>query len=186
MKPETVIDCLEQNPVIAAIRDDRWDAALRSPAQVLFYLSADLTTVRRRITQAHEAGKILLIHMDLADGIGKDRSGLRYLAQCGVDGIISTKAQLIRLAKEQNMITVQRFFALDSKGMESIEEMLRNTNPHLMEIMPGVIGKAITRFRRCGIPVIAGGLIETKAEVTEALGAGATAVSTGKETLWYL
>ena len=40
MKPETVIDCLEQNPVVAAIRDDRWEAALRSPAQVLFYLSA--------------------------------------------------------------------------------------------------------------------------------------------------
>ena len=67
MKHETVIDCLEQNPVVAAIRDDRWEAALRSPAQVLFYLSADLNTVHRRIAQAHEAGKILLIHMDLAD-----------------------------------------------------------------------------------------------------------------------
>ena len=63
-------------------------------------------------------------------------------------------ALLRRLAKEQGLITVQRFFALDSKGMESIEEMLRNTNPHLMEIMPGVIGKAITRFRKSGIPVI--------------------------------
>jgi glycerol uptake operon antiterminator len=103
-----------------------------------------------------------------------------------VDGIISTRAQLIRLAKEQNLITVQRFFALDSKGMESIEEMLRATNPHLMEIMPGVIGKAIRRFRKSGIAVIAGGLIETKQEVTDALGAGATAVSTGQQTLWYL
>ena len=64
--------------------------------------------------------------------------------------------------------------------------MLHNTNPHFMEIMPGVIPKAITRFSRCGIPVIAGGLIESKQEVTEALGAGATAVSTGQEKLWYL
>ena len=186
MKPETVIDCLEQNPVIAAIRDDRWEAALRSPAQVLFYLSADLTTVRRRITQAHEAGKILLIHMDLADGIGKDRSGLRYLAQCGVDGIISTKGQLIRTAREMGLVTVQRFFALDSKGMESIEETLHAGTPHLMEIMPGVITKAIRRFQSFGIPVIAGGLLETKTEVTEALSAGAAAISTGAEALWYL
>ena len=186
MKPETIIDCLEQNPVIAAIRDDRWEAALRSPAQVLFYLSADLTTVRRRITQAHEAGKILLIHMDLAEGIGKDRAGIRYLAQHGVDGIISTKAQLIRTAKEMGLLTVQRFFALDSKGMESIEEMLRSTNPHLMEIMPGVIGKAIGRFSGGSIPVIAGGLLQTKAEVTEALRRGATAVSTGEKQLWYM
>ena len=186
MLPSEIIDCLELNPVIAAIRDDGWNAALHSPAQVLFYLSADLTTVATRIRQAHEAEKILLIHMDLAEGIGKDRAGIRYLAQHGVDGIISTKAQLIRTAKEMGLLTVQRFFALDSKGMESIEDMLRTSTPHLIEIMPGVIGKAIRRFCNCGIPIIAGGLIETKAEVTEAISCGAAAVSTGKESLWYL
>ena len=70
--------------------------------------------------------------------------------------------------------------------MESIEEMLRITNPHLMEIMPGVIGKAIRRFSQGRVPVIAGGLVQTKQEVTEALGCGATAVSTGQQALWYL
>lgn len=186
MKISDMITCLECNPVIAAVTDEKWADALESPSQVIFYLSASLLTVEEKVRQAHEAGKHVMVHMDLAEGIGKDRAGIRYLAQCGVDGVISTKAQLIRLAKEQGLITVQRFFALDSKGMESIEEMLRNTNPHLMEIMPGVIGKAIQRFHRSGIPVIAGGLIETKAEVTEALGIGATAVSTGQKTLWYL
>lgn len=181
-----IITCLECNPVIAAVQDDKWQEALACPAQVIFYLSADLLTVEQRVRQAHEAGKYVMVHMDLAEGIGKDRTGIRYLAGCGVDGMISTRGQLIRLAKEQGLVTVQRFFALDSKGMESIEEMLRNTSPHLMEIMPGVIGKAIRRFTRCGIPVIAGGLIQTKCEVTEALGSGATAVSTGQKDLWYL
>lgn len=182
----TLLACLECNPVIAAVTDEKWQQALSSPAMVIFYLSANLLTVEEKVRQAHEAEKYVMVHMDLAEGIGRDRSGIRFLAQCGVDGIISTRAQLIRLAKEQNLITVQRFFALDSKGMESIEEMLRTTNPHLMEIMPGVIGKAIQRFRKNGIAVIAGGLIETKQEVTDALGAGATAVSTGQQTLWYL
>ena len=181
-----LIDCLEQNPVIAAVGEDKWEVALASPAQVLFHLAAELTTVKERIAQAHKAGKLLLVHIDLAEGIGKDRVGIRYLAECGVDGIISTKAQLIRYAKDQGLLTVQRFFALDSKGMESIEEMLRITNPHLMEIMPGVIGKAIHRFSCGRVPVIAGGLVQTKQEVTEALGCGATAVSTGQQSLWYL
>jgi len=181
-----LIDCLEQNPVIAAIGEDKWDAALESPAQVMFYLSADLMTVRSRIAQAHDAGKQVLVHVDLAEGIGKDRAGIRFLADCGVDGVISTKAQLIRFAKDQSLLTVQRFFALDSKGMDSIDEMLRNTNPHLMEIMPGVIGKAIQRFSSGRVPVIAGGLIQTKAELTQALTCGATAVSTGQQELWYL
>ena len=186
MQIREIVDCLECNPVIAAIRDDKWTAALESPAQVLFYLSADLLTVRQRICQAREAGKYVMVHMDLAEGIGKDRTGIRYLAESGVHGILSTRAQLIRLAKEQNLVAIQRFFALDSKGMESIDDMLSSSTPHLMEIMPGVIEKAISRFSITGIPIIAGGLIETKQEVTAALKAGATAVSTGQQALWYL
>lgn len=186
MRLSELIDCLEQNPVIAAIREDGWEAALVSPVQVLFYLSADLLTIQQRISQAHAAQKYILVHMDLAEGIGKDRIGVRFLAQCGVDGIISTRAQVIRFAKEQNLLAVQRFFALDAKGMESIDDMLHTSSPHLMEIMPGVIGKAVRRFSGGSIPVIAGGLIQTKSEVTEALGCGATAVSTGERSLWYL
>lgn len=186
MRLSDVMDCLEQNPVIAAIRDEGWNDALASPAQILFYLSANLLTVQQRVREAHESGKFILIHVDLAEGIGKDRTGIRFLADCGVDGIISTRAQLIRFGKEQNLLTVQRFFALDSKGMDSIDDMIRSTCPHLLEIMPGVIGKAIRRFCNCGIPVIAGGLVTTKSEVTDALSCGATAVSTGQQELWYL
>lgn len=186
MKLSVLMDCLEQNPVIAAASEDNWEAALKSPAQVIFYLSADLMSACQRIQQAHSAHKYIFIHIDLADGIGKDRAGIAYLAQSGVDGIISTRAQLIRMAKDQGLLTVQRFFALDSKGMESIEDMLRSTNPHLMEIMPGVIGKAISRFSSSHTPVIAGGLVQTKQEVMDALNCGATAVSTGCEALWYL
>ena len=38
---EDLIDCLEANPVIAAICDDKWQIALDAPVQVLFYLSAN-------------------------------------------------------------------------------------------------------------------------------------------------
>ncbi len=186
MQLSEFIDCLERDPIIAAVGDDKWDDAILSPARVLFYLSADLMSVRDRIGQAHEVGKIVFVHIDLAQGIGKDRTGIRFLADAGVDGIISTRAQMIRLAKEQGLLSVQRFFALDSKGMDSIDEMLHNTNPQLMELMPGVIGKALLRFSHSGVPVIAGGLIQTKAEVTEAFRCGASAVSTGQKDLWYL
>ena len=186
MQLDRLLDCLECNPVIAAIQQEGLASALESPVQIIFHLGVDLMSVRDVIQQVHNAGKYIFIHLDLAEGIGKDRAGVRYLSQCGADGVISTKAQLIRYAKEQGLITVQRFFALDSKGMESIEEMAKNTNPHLMEIMPGVIGKAIRRFSGGSIPVIAGGMIQTKSEVTDALGCGASAVSTGKSELWYM
>ena len=186
MHLDQLLDCLECNPVIAAVQQDAFEAAILSPAQIVFHLGADLNRVSDVIDQAHKAGKYIFIHLDLAEGIGKDRAGVRYLAECGADGIISTKAQLIRYAKEQGLISVQRFFTLDSKGIDSIDEMLRNTNPHLMEIMPGVISKTIQRVSQGTIPVIAGGLIQTKSEVTDALGCGAAAVSTGRSELWYL
>lgn len=185
MTPQELIGCLELNPIIAAVHESAFEAAVASPADVIFYLEANLLTVAARVQAAHEAGKCIFVHMDLADGIGKDKAGLAYLAKCGVDGIISTRTQLLRSAKELGLISVQRFFALDSQGMESISETLENAVPHLIEIMPGVIGKAIKRFSGGRIPVIAGGLIETKKEVLSALECGAIAVSTGKKELWY-
>lgn len=185
MQLHEILQCLEQNPVIAAVRDDKWAAALECPARVIFYLSANLLTVAEKAAQAHAHGKYMMVHLDLAEGIGRDKTGVQFLRQCGVDGVLSTRPNLIRLAKEQGLIAIQRFFLLDSMGMESIAEMLKTTSPHLMELMPGVIHKAISRFCQGSIPVIAGGLIETKAEVTAALRHGATAVSTGNTQLWF-
>lgn len=181
-----ILSCLEQNPVIAAVGDDKWKQALESPAQVIFYMSADLLTIEERVAQAHAAGKYVMVHLDMASGIGRDRTGLRFLKNCGADGVISTKGQLLRFARELGLFTVQRFFTVDSAGAESLGDMFRSTMPDLMEIMPGVVTKVIARYAGDGFPVIAGGLIQTKVEVTDALGAGATAVSTGQPELWYL
>ena len=181
-----IITCLECNPVIAAIADDKWQPALESPTQVIFYMSANLLTIAEKIQQAHKAGKYIFVHLDLAEGIGKDRTGIRFLVQCGVDGILTTKGQLIRHAREQGLFAVQRFFAVDSAGTEGIGDVFRSTNPNLIEIMPGVVTKVIRTCADSGIPVIAGGLLQTKAEVTEALSAGATAISTGNPELWYI
>lgn len=182
---ETVLKCLEAAPIIAAVRDKMFDKALAAPVDVIFLLGGDISTIADRIASAKKAKKYIFIHIDLADGIGKDKSGIRFLAQCGADGIISTKSNLIRYAREQDLVTVQRFFAYDSHGVGSIEEVLSNTRPDIMEIMPGVMGKIIRRFSGGSIPLIAGGLVETRQEVTNALNLGALAVSTGKEELWY-
>lgn len=182
---ETLLKTLEAAPIIAAVRDKLFDKALQSPVDVIFLLGGDIATIAQRIKAAKAQKKHIFIHIDLADGIGKDRSGIRFLAQCGADGIISTKSGLIKYAREQGLITIQRFFAYDSHGVDGIEDVLSNTKPDIMEIMPGVMGKIVERFSGGEIPLIAGGLVETRQEVTNALKLGALAVSTGKEELWY-
>ncbi len=185
MKSEILLK-LEAMPVIAAVRERFFEKALTSPCDVIFLLGGDISTIGGCIKSAKQKGKLIFVHIDLTDGIGKDKSGIRFLAGLGADGIISTRSNLLKFAREQGLVTVQRFFAYDSHGIEGIEEIFMGTNPDFIEIMPGVIGKIIERFSGGTIPLISGGLIETKAEVTEALKCGAFAVSTGKEELWYM
>lgn len=177
---------LEAMPVIAAVRERFIQNALTSPCDVIFLLGGDISTIGGHIKEAKLKGKFIFVHIDLTDGIGKDRSGIKFLADLGADGIISTRSNLLKFAREQGLVTVQRFFAYDSHGIEGIEEIVAAANPDFIEIMPGVIGKITERFSNGKTPLISGGLIETKAEVTEALRCGAFAVSTGKQELWYM
>ena len=97
--------------VIAAVRTDaEFDKALLSDVEAVFDLSPDLMTISKKVKKAHNEGKKLFIHMDLATGIGKDKSGLVFARHIGVDGIISTRGIIIKLARELELFTVQRFF----------------------------------------------------------------------------
>lgn len=185
MKTE-MISRLKVKPIIAAVRERNFEKALRSPSTAIFLLGGDIATIGSMIRAAKDKNKLIFVHIDLTDGIGKDRSGIKYLYYLGVDGIISTKSALIKLAKEAGLLTVQRFFAYDTHGVDGIEDVIDNSNPDFIEIMPGVIDKITNRFSKCGIPLIAGGLLETKQETINALNAGAFAVSTGKEALWNM
>lgn len=186
MKPE-IMDSLESAPVIAAVKDENFDLALKAPVEMIFLFGSHILSVKDRVEAAHQAGKRLLVHIDLSEGIARDRAGVAFLSSIGADGVISTKPSLLRVAKEAGLVTVQRFFVYDSQGVAGIEDVMATSAPDIIEILPGVIGKIIHRFsREVSVPLIAGGLIETKSEVMDALQQGAIAVSTGKEALWYL
>ena len=184
MKP--VIEALERTPVIVRYRPCGFAKRrfIGRGGAVSAWGAGVFITVSDDIKAAKQNGKFVFIHIDLADGIGKDKAGIHWLKTLGADGIISTRTQLIRAAHDSGLLAVQRFFILDSKGMHSISETIENTRPDLIEIMPGVIPKALKAVAAHKIPVIAGGLIETKQEVTAALSANAIAVSTGKKELW--
>jgi glycerol uptake operon antiterminator len=177
---------LEDCPIIAAVRDRDCRNISDIPTDVIFDLGANVLTVGKMINEAHAANKTVFVHVDLAEGIGKDRYGVEYLRSLGADGIISTKTALLRHAKELSMITVKRVFLLDSQGVETAMSEMGDGCVDLVEIMPGVMPKMVKRFSELGVSVIAGGLIETKAEITAALSNGAVAISTGKKELWCL
>ena len=84
-------------------------------------------------------------------------------------------------------MAIQRFFLLDSMAIENINRHLGQETSDLIEVLPGIMPKIIRRVRAvAGKPVIAGGLITDKEDVTGALGAGAVAVSTTNPAVWAM
>ncbi len=177
---------LENNRVIAAVRTrEELLSAASSNVKIVFHLSPDILSLEEDIKILHNNGKKLFIHLDLADGIGRDRSGIQYVKMLGVDGIISTRTSIIKHASELGVFTVQRFFVVDSQSIDTAIETIKSSKAHMVEIMPGTIIKVITRLKnKVDVPIIAGGLIETDEETIEILKSGASAVSTGKTQLW--
>ena len=172
--------------VIAAVRTQaEFEKALSSGVEQIFDLSPDLLSLKARVDAAHEAGKKLFVHFDLATGIGKDKSGIAFAAALGIDGVISTRVNIIRMAREAGLFTVQRFFIVDSHSVETTIEALKSSKADTVEVMPGIAYKVICALKeRLDVPIIAGGLIETQEEANTAYECGASAVSTGKTALW--
>lgn len=172
--------------IIAAVRSDaEFETALLSKVGIVFHIAPDIHRIAEEVVRAHKSGKHLFIHMDLASGIGKDKSGMEYIKSLGVDGILSTKSAMIHAAKECGIYAVQRFFIMDSHSVDTILSSVKQTKPDMIEIMPGVVPKVIARIStQTQRPVIAGGLIETEEEIKEILNSGAAAISTGKKALW--
>lgn len=172
--------------VCAAVRTkEDFDYSLDSDVDVVFLLYSNIMTMKKYVDRAHNAGKIIFIHMDFVEGVGKDRAGLAYLKSIGVDGILTTKTNMIRPAKDLGLITVQRFFIIDSHSVDTAVESIRIAKPDVVEIMPGVLEKKIREFaEKVSMDILAGGLIEFKTDVDMAIAAGATAVSTADRELW--
>ena len=104
-----------------------------------------------------------------------------------MDGVISTRSQLLRAASTLGLATIQRMFLMDSASLESCVRLMRGNPPDLVELLPGLVPKAISIVRRrLDIPVIAGGMVTEEGEVAQALSAGALAVSSSEKTLWRM
>lgn len=174
------------NNIIAAVRSrEELLAATKSGAGVIFHLAPDIIGLESDTKTVHSAGKKMFIHIDLAEGIGKDKHGVQFSKNCGVDGIISTRNNMIRIAKDLGLFTVQRFFIVDSHSVDTTVESLKVSKADMIEIMPGIVPKIIEQIKeKVEVPIIAGGLIDSICEVEKAISCGASAISTGSSALW--
>ena len=180
----------ETHPVVAALaRSAQGDIPeLPETVAIVFLLSGSILTLPETVERLRSAGRLVYVHVDLMEGLGRDRAAMEYLKKAiRPTGILSTHSSLVRYARELGLSTIQRIFAIDSLSFEKGVRMVEATKPDFVEILPGIAPGAITRLhQQVPMPIIAGGLIATKQDVLQALAAGAIAISTSQPELWAL
>ena len=183
-------DAVLASPVIAAVTDmDQLEECLTlDNIQVVFLLFGDLCSIADIVARAKDGGKIVMIHTDLVGGLSSSKEiVVDFLrANTRADGIISTKPNFIKRARELKMFTVLRLFVIDSMALAGIDK-LEAVRPDFIEVLPGVMPKTIRRITQTTrIPLLAGGLIKDKEDVMAALSAGAMAVSATSRDVWRM
>lgn len=184
-----MIDLLETSPVIAAVKNESGlENCLKTDCRVVFLLFGTICDVAELVDRVKESGKIAIVHVDLIQGLSSKEVAVDFIRRnTRADGIISTKSPIVKHAKELGMICIQRTFVVDSMALSTLKKQIESFHPDAIEIMPGVMPRVIQKIRQeTELPLIAGGLLSDKKDIMAAFEAGADAVSTTREELWYV
>ncbi|MFW2487658.1 glycerol-3-phosphate responsive antiterminator [Clostridium chromiireducens] len=179
-------ELLEENPIIAAVKnEEQLELAINSDAQIIFVLFGDIMNIKNISEIISSKNKIGIIHIDLVEGLTNKEVVIKYIKdETKFSGIISTKPQVVKLAKKYNLLGVQRVFIFDTLSLNNVKNHMIS-ECDAIEVLPGIIPKVLGIIsKHSNKPVVAGGLIETKEDVMQALNSGATCVSTTKKEIW--
>ena len=166
--------------------DDFKYALTKTEALSVILLFADINSLPALLALAQQEKKRVVIHLDLLEGIGKDKAGIRFLARQGVTALITTKSHLGKIAREEGMIVIQRLFLVDSEAIKTGINMLRGFKPDMLEVLPASAPSRVIEelIRASGLPILGGGLVQTREDVENALRNGISAVSASRRELW--
>ncbi|MCR3721718.1 MULTISPECIES: glycerol-3-phosphate responsive antiterminator [Prauserella salsuginis group] len=182
-------ELLLDQPVIASIKDESGlQAVATADPQVTFLLYGSVLTLPDLVEQLRATGKTVLVNVDLVEGLVNRDVAVDFVAErTRADGVLSSKASIVRAAKARGLLAVHRFFLVDSFSYHNLGKQLAISKPDYIEILPGCVPRVITWIREeTDVPIIAGGLVCDKDDVVAALRAGATAIASSNVGVWAM
>lgn len=175
-------------PCGAAVKSgEQLDAALGARVGAVFVLRGNGLELAQVLRRIREAGKLAVVHMDLVDGVASDIAGVRWLARCGADAIISSHGQSVRAIRAEGLVAIQRLLCVSEVAIELGLAAVARAQPDIVELLPGAILPGVVDLvrPRLRVPLLAGGFIRDGDDVARVLGAGALAVTTSERSLWW-
>ena len=184
-----IFEAMRGDKIVASIRGAEQVASLlTAKPKVIFIVKANIMDLPLAVKLLKGHNKYVFVHVDMIEGLGHDGIALEYLTTLmDLDGIITTKGPLIQKANKLGLNTVQRVFMIDSVSINTAVSNVFKYKPDALEVMPGLVPKAIDIIRKSvDIPLITGGMITEEAEVRYMLESDVTCISTTREKLWAL
>lgn len=179
---------LKRNPLIASLTDTKdLEKVLDSDSNIIILIQSDICTLKETVDKIRETDKLIFVHLDLTRGLKRDASGVKFLSEfIGVDGIITTHTNLIQVAKQYDLLTIQRVFILDTASIKQGIKSINSSKPDAVEILPGVVVPHIKKHLKSlsDQTIIAAGLIHSEDEINHVLQNGAQGVSSSSFNLW--
>ncbi|WP_169089794.1 glycerol-3-phosphate responsive antiterminator [Paenibacillus sp. PL91] len=180
---------LAAHKMIASIKDPRHielALELRNQLSGIFLLTGHIGVLKSYVDVFKEHQLPIFLHLEKIGGLSTDNYGLDYLAKViKPTGIISTKTNVVKTAKKMGLLTIQRFFLVDTEGLDNIAKSLCQIEPDIVEVMPARIPDMIGKVKAfTSLPIITGGLLYEQSHAEECLKYGATAISSSKPELW--
>ena len=78
-------------------------------------------TAAQIVRTLKESGRTVFLDVDLVEGLSAREAAVDFVAQeVRPDGVISTKAALVRRAKAKGLLTVYRTFMIDSMALSAL------------------------------------------------------------------
>lgn len=184
---KNIVDIVNSQVISSVKRADDIDKAIYSNTNITFLLTGDLSSSKGYIDRLKDAGKIIFVHIDFIDGLSNTPSAIKFIAeQWQPHGIITTKSNLINYAKEKGLMTIQRIFLIDRNAVRRGLDIAHSCKPHAIEVLPGLMPDMIDELTKIThLPIIAGGLVNSKQQILAGLKAGALAISAGNPELWH-
>lgn len=176
------------NPIIAAVNNDKiLLEAEESDIGIVFVLYGTILTLPSIVERLKNRGKTVIVHVDLITGLSSKEVAVDYIANSTkADGIISTKTNLVKRAKDLGLIAGERSFIVDSMALNATISHISSFKPDFLEVMPALIYRVISELASYNVPIVAGGLISNKTEILSALNAGASAISSSSPLIWKM
>ena len=183
-----LLHLLRQNPVIAAVKDNAsLQLAIDSECQFISVLYGNICTISNIVKKIKNAGKYAFIHVDLLEGASNKEVVIQFLKLVTeADGIISTKASMLKAARAEGFFCIHRLFIVDSISFQTLISKLRNRIRIVLRSCRLYAQSAGLGDRKIRQPLIAGGLVCDEEDARNAINAGVVALSTTNTGVWTL